>query len=405
MKYAAGSGGSRHVVTVGLLATGMLAFVTNAVVARLLSQSDFGAVGSILALAALLAIPLGSVSSAVTRQVVVTSPGAIRVWKFVGGTALCAGLMILVFFALVPLLDPLLHVSGNASVLLLGLYLGAILVESVPRGVLLGERRYLTVALLIPLGALAKLGLSAVWSALEPSVASPLGGIALGEALTALSLLVGLRVLGNPGARNQRLQISDVGLSIAGFTGLLSLMSVDTIAARYFLTGAQSGDYAVASGLGSAAYFVAAAASTAIFPDLASGVSAKERRSFVVGLAEVTALALVAAALLDLLAGPVIHIVYGGRYIGAKVPLMVLSLSYALLGVLAYLVAHHLAHRSRAIALSWVGAGVLATAVILAHRSPTEIALDALISSCILAAILISVSVHLERPIGVRHEV
>lgn len=396
MKSPTGAHRDRHMLTVGLLATGAVAFVTNAVIAHLLTRSDFGAVGSVVALAALVAIPLSSIGSAVTRQVVVAEPGAFRLWTFVGGTVTAGGAVILVCFGLIPVLDPLLHLSGDVAVVLLGAYLGAILVEGVPRGVLLGERHYVSIALIVLFGALAKLGLSAAWSALAPSVVSPLGGTAAGEALTALAFVISLRALARPGARNRRLRISDIGLSMAGFTGLLSLMSIDTIAARHFLTGAQSGDYAVASGLGSAAYFVAAAAATAIFPDVAEGVSSDSRRSFLVGLAEVSALAIGAAALLDLEAAPLVRLVYGNRYLGAKTPLIILSLSYALLGILAYLVNHHLAHRSRAIMLSWIGAAILTTAVLLAHRSPTEVAFDALTSSGILAVILGSVSGHLE---------
>ena len=281
--------------------------------------------------------------------------------------------------------------------LLVGGYLACILAEALPRGVLLGERRYMTIAVIVVGGAVVRLVVSAVWSAVDPSVVAPLIGPALGEGVTAAGLLVGLRLLATPGRRSEHLHIVDIGLSIAGFTGLLSLMSIDTVAARHFLTGTQSGYYAVASGLGSIAYFMSAAAASAVFPDVALGVSNNQRRSFLIGLGEVSALALAAAGILLIGATPLIRILYGERYLGATNPLRVLAISYALLGILFYLLSHHLAHRSRMITLTWLGAALLTGSVMLVHGTPLEVALDALLSSGSLLVILGGVSIHLER--------
>jgi len=390
-------GRGRHVLTAGLLSVSVLSFAANAVFSRLLGRSTYGAVGSVLALATLLAVPLSAVQAAVTRQVAVAPAGALRLGRpillTVGGAAALVGTA-LVF---VPVLDPLLHISGDWAVALCGAYLGAILLEGVPRGALVGERRYAWVGLAAAGGAALRLAVGWAWVALRPGVVGPLAGAALGEVATALVLLVLVLVSGRPGARSMPLRVREVGLSVVGFTGLLSLMSIDTVAARHWLSPQASGYYAAASAGGSIAYFVSAAAATSIFPDVARGASSRDDRAFRVGLAEVAALALGTAGVLCAAAPLVVLVVFGHRYAGATVALRILAVSYALLGVSAYLVSHHLAHRSTAVVLPWGGAGGLVVAVVAAHGSTTSVALDALVTSGALVLALAVASFWLER--------
>ncbi len=390
------AGRGRHVLTMGLLSVSVLSFVANAVFSRLLGRSVYGAVGSVLALAALLAVPLSAVQSAVTRQVVVARAGVFRLGWPVAVTGVGAAALVTAAFLLVPLLDPLLHLSGDWVVVLLGAYLGAILLEGVPRGALVGERRYAWVGLAAAGGASARLAIGWTWAALRPGTVGPLVGAAAGEAVTAIVLLVLLAVGARPGPRDGSLRIRDVGLSVVGFTGLLSLMSIDTVAARHWLSPQASGYYAAASAGGSIAFFVSAAAATSIFPDVAKGVSSRDARAFRVGLAEVTGLALASAAALVAGAPLVVLVVFGHRYVAATAALRILAVSYGLLGILSYLVSHHLAHGSRAVLLPWSGAAVLVVAVVVAHRTTTTVALDALVASGALVVVMGAASAYLE---------
>ncbi len=390
-------GRGRHVLTAGLLSVSVLSFAANAVFSRLLGRSSYGAVGSVLALATLLAVPLSAVQSAVTRQVAVAPAGALRLGRPILLAAGGAAALVCAALVLVPVLDPLLHLSGDWAVALCGAYLGAILLEGVPRGALVGERRYAWVGLAAAGGAALRLAVGWVWVALRPGIVGPLAGAALGEVATALVLLALVLAASRPGARSAPLQVREVGLSVLGFTGLLSLMSIDTVAARHWLSPQASGYYAAASAGGSIAYFVSAAAATSIFPDVARGASSRDGRAFRVGLAEVAALALGTAGVLCAAAPLVVLVVFGHRYAGATVALRVLSISYALLGISSYLVSHHLAHRSAAVLLPWAGAGALVAAVVVAHGSTTSVALDALAASGALLAALAATSVWLER--------
>ncbi|HUY30415.1 MAG TPA: hypothetical protein VMV02_05420 [Acidimicrobiales bacterium] len=389
-------GRGRHQLTAGLLVVSCLSFAANAVFSRLLGASVYGAVGSVLALAALLAIPLSAVQAGVTRQVAVAAPGTHSLRRPIVVTAGGAAAIVLAAAALVPALDSLLHLHGGWVVLLLGAYLAAILVEGVPRGALVGERRYAWVALAVVGGAVLRLAVGWLWALRWPDAVGPLAGAAVGEVATAAVLLGLVAARRARGPRDRALRVRDVRLSMAGFTGLLSLMSIDTVAARHWLSAVGSGYYAAASAAGSIAYFAAASAAAAIFPDVAKGASADDGRSFWIGLGEVALLGLGSAAVLVVAAPVVIAVVFGHRYDAARVPLEVLSVSYGLLGVLAYLVGHHLAHRSRAVLWSWAGAAVLLVAVLVAHATPTQVALDALVATGSLTVLLGAVSLALE---------
>jgi O-antigen/teichoic acid export membrane protein len=392
----------RHFLTLGLLVASLANFATNAVIARFISKSAYGAVGSVLALATLLSIPITAIPSAVTRQVVVGAPGMYRLGRPLAWTVVAGVAVVCTAALLVPVLDPLLHLSGYWPILLLGTFLAALVIEIVPRGSLVGERRYVWVGVVLASGALIRVGTATGWVVLRPGPVGPLAAAAIAELVTASVFVIGMITITARGARDSSLQLRDVGLSIAGFTGLLSLMSIDTIAARHWLTGMGSGYYAAASSAGSIAYYMAANASAAIFPDVAQGASDRDSRSFWVGLVEISVLSLGSALVLILAAPLVIDILFGARYGPARAPLYALSLSYAFLGILAYLVSHQLAHRSLATLLPWAGTAALIVGVFVAHATPTEVAVDALIASGGLMVLLSGASLFLERRVAVQ---
>jgi O-antigen/teichoic acid export membrane protein len=227
-----------------------------------------------------------------------------------------------------------------------------------------------------------------------------LAAAALAEIVSFTALCAFMIFSLTPGPRNRSIHLSEVGLAAIGYAGVLSLMSIDTIAARHWLGGAGSGYYAAASGAGSIAYFLAANAGTAFLPDVAKGAHEQNRRSFLIGLVEVSLLACGSAVLL-ILGGPIVlRILFGSGYQAARFPLYWLSASYAALGITAYLVTHHLAHRSTAILLTWIGPVILLVALFLAHRTVVEIAVDALVSSGSLLFIMATSSASLERGVS-----
>ncbi len=388
---------SRHTLTVSLLLVRILALVTNAAVARLIGKADYGAAGATLAFGSLVAVPLSAIQWAVTRQVSTAPRDHYMLRRLSAAVYAGAATMLLGGVAAAGLADHALHLHGVWPSTLLGLFLAAVLVEGIPIGVLIGEGRFRYVSVCVLVGATLKIAISVIWGALHPNVIGPLAGAGISEFITALALTVPIasRLFRRQG--EQHISFSEVWLSMAGTTGLLAIMSIDTIAARHWLTGPASGLYAVASALGSGVFFVSSSAIAARYADVSRGAAQGQSRAFWVGLTEVAGLAVITCGVLVLAAPLAIRIVFGAQYGGARSALIVLSFSYALLGVLSYLVNHLLAHRTRAILLPWIGTAVLTALVFLRHGDTVAIASDALLASATIFLAILLVSVRLER--------
>src|SRR6202042_1696235 len=93
--------------------------------------------------------------------------------------------VLVVTAALSPLLRTFLHLGSIWPVLVLGLYLAAVVVEVVPRGVLIGQRRFAPVTVSLILDAVIRLGVGAVLAALMGSAGGALFGFAAGEVAAA----------------------------------------------------------------------------------------------------------------------------------------------------------------------------------------------------------------------------
>jgi O-antigen/teichoic acid export membrane protein len=391
---------SRHTLTVSLLVVRALALLTNAAVARLVGKADYGAAGAALAFGSLVAVPLSGVQWAVTRQISTAPSNHYRLGKLCAAVYLAAAAMLLAGLAASGIADSALHLHGVWPSTLLGLFLASVLIEGVPIGVLVGEGRFRYVSGCVLLGAILKIAISVIWGLVHPNVVGPIAGAGLGEFITAMALTVPMvpRLLDRRGTRH--VSFREVWLSMAGSTGLLAIMSIDTIAARHWLSGPDSGLYAVASALGSGVFFVSSAAIAARYPDVSRGAMQGQSKAFWLGLLEVSGLAIVACSVLVAGAPLIIRLVFGGQYAGARSALIVLSFSYALLGVLSYLVNHLLAHRTRAILIPWIGTAILTGLVFVRHHTTVAIASDALIASGTIFVVMLAVSVQLERRSG-----
>ncbi len=391
---------SRQILTGSFLLVRVLALLTNALVARLIGKADYGAAGASLAIGSLLAAPLSAVQWAVTRQVA-TAPRGHYVLRRLSLTVYAGALVVVVIgVAASGLVDQALHLHGIWPSTFVTIFLAAVLIEGVPTGVLIGEGRFRYVAICMLLGAALKVAISVVWGFVHPNVTGPLAGAGLGELITALALTAPIfgQLMRSRGKRH--ISFGQVWLSVAGSTGLLAIMSIDTIAARHWLSGAGSGMYAVASALGSGVYFAASSAIAARYPDVSRGAEVGSSRAFWQSLAEVSGLAVAACAVLVVFSGLAIRLVFGSQYAQARAPLDVLSVSYALLGILSFLVNHLLAHRTPAIMLPWLGTVVLVVLVFIRHGSTVVVATDALIASASIFVAMLLVSLRLERRSG-----
>ncbi|MGC8511391.1 MAG: lipopolysaccharide biosynthesis protein, partial [Acidimicrobiales bacterium] len=202
-------------------------FLFHVVVSRLLGPGHYGAVGAILSLISLLAIPIGAAQLAVTQAVIddVKSGGTFHLARVLR-TAVIGGLVGLVAFAaLTPVFDGFLHTSSPVPLLLVSLWIPLATVGAVLQGALIGEYRFRPVAFAsfvgggpvrLALGAAAALAGFGVEGAITATVAAQL--------FTTASLLVSAR---RRVVTSQRVALrakrGDIALSVGALSGYTAL--------------------------------------------------------------------------------------------------------------------------------------------------------------------------------------
>ena len=297
-----------------------LNFLFHVLISRLLGPSYYGALGAVLNVISVLAVPLGAVQLAVT-QAVISGTGKEQMslrGLTVKATLWGAGAMV-AFWLLAPLVDGFLNLKSPFTDLGIGVWIPVAVVAAVLQGALLGEMRYVPVAVASFVGGGA---LRLASGALLVSAGFGLGGAVaatvIGQAFTtAALLLVARQEVFAKGLDSVRISLRDAVLSIAALAGYTTLTGIDVFLARHFLAPVAAGRYAAAAIAGHIALFLPGALVTVAFPRLvsanATGVSARKTLTETLGL--VTVIGLAAFAVLAAIPGVVVDVLFGPNYL------------------------------------------------------------------------------------------
>jgi O-antigen/teichoic acid export membrane protein len=366
-------------------------FGFHVIVSRLLGPARYGALGAILALAALAANGTGAVSAAATRAVAIGGPG--RPWDThrVRRVALiAAGVSVVLVLALDPVLERYLHLTSPVPLLLFAVLAAATLAGMVPRGILLGRRRFAPVSSALACGVTTKLVLGAVL-AHTAGISGAMAGAALGECITAALCFRAERAApGNHGEGTElSVPVRSFSLATGAYWGFWLLTATDTFLARHLLTATASGLYVAASTAASIALFLPNNITLAAFPSLAGaaadggGPPGTFRRPFTAA----AALTVVAAGGLALMPGLVVEVLFGPGFKHAAPLLVLLAVSNGSQGMVSFLMHHQLAHHRVTCLLPWAAILVLVPIVYAAHSSGSQIATeDVFVSASLFAA-------------------
>jgi len=208
-------------------------------------------------------------------------------------------------------------------------------------------------------------------------VAAIMLGVAGATALTAVLTALPLRpLLASAGAvaRTRLADRANVGAAI-GLTALFALAYDDLMAASLSFSGDEAGAYAAAAVGARVLLLVPIAATTVLFPRVATLADRRrERRHLIAGLAVVGGVSAVIVALLFAFGGTVIELAFGSEYSAAAEWLGPLSLAMALYGLAIVYLYHFLAlGRAR---FGIVLVGLLAAQVVaygLFHDAPRDL--------------------------------
>ena len=289
------------------------AYLYNVACIRYLGSRGYGDVAPLLALGALIALPLGTVQIIVAREIAQLGSRAAsakllrRVTRravIVGGALTVVGLLLVV-----PIGD-LLNVDSEAAVAVSLTGIVFAVVAAGLFGVIQGELRFNVLSFTYAVSGTARVVLVVPALLLGLGAAGALAVNTVAGALAVLVAAVALRDIWrtNEPAEEPQLNRSEMLIMLIGSLAFASLTNVDVILAAYFLSDETAGVYAAAALVGKAVLFLPTAIVTVLLPKAAvrraAGLSphkillASAAVTLVVTLAATVFLALVPESLL-----------------------------------------------------------------------------------------------------------
>jgi O-antigen/teichoic acid export membrane protein len=295
-----------------------------------------------------------------------------------GGAVAVGALVVLA----TPLLVALLHLPDGWPVVWLGLSLAPLTLLGVFHGILQGHRRFATLALLVGIEGVAKVGGALAGLLALHTTAATLAGMAAGSALTAAAgwWICGLR-------RPARATLALAGRVLhasQAILGLVLLVNLDIVLARHTLPAAQAGDYAVGVIITKIAYWLPQAVAVIVLPRF---VDERHRRRAVPVALAVIALLDIWVVLPALLTGGTLIRLIGGPGYGAHAgAAWLFALLGSLLALVQLLLFSRIASADRRSAMAVWAAVALEVALVTRwlHGSVTQVATAALASVTLL---------------------
>ena len=233
-------------------------------------------------------------------------------------------------------------------------------------------------------------------------MAGAVAATVIGQAFTTGVLLVVARREVFAKALNPvRISLRDTVLSIGALAGNTTLGGIDVFLARHFLAHQAAGLYAAGATAGHIAMFLPGALVVVAFPRLAAairtGVSVRKTLTETLGL--VTAIGLAAFAVLAVMPGVVVDVLFGRNYTDAAGIVAVIGLTSVFFGIISvlYLLLRRPALVGGAVELGGVALVIVLVAVL--HGGMETVAVCMLTASLVVLA-LMSLPALVARPLA-----
>jgi O-antigen/teichoic acid export membrane protein len=359
------------VVFVGIGVANIGNYLFHLVSARSLGPTSYADLAALLALAGLIALPLGGLQAAVARDVALLAAyGAehavaarIRRALVLGGVIGVGGTV--VFVALSTLLQDALEIESLEAVVLAGLLTAPAFLTPIVWGWAQGLQRFVTLSFSIAISPLARLVVLGLFLVSGLTVAGAMTATFLAATIAVLVPLWLLRRYLREPAEIAPLELRQLARRvlpvIAGLLALTSLTTLDVVVGKSVLSEHEAGIYGAASLIGRAILYLPAAVATVLLPKVAARATLRQSTDDILaGSLAVTAGFCAAATVLYTLAPEfVIGLAFGDSYDDAAPLLWVFGLAmsgYALLNVLFF---YHLGHGDRRFAWLLMGGAVV----------------------------------------------
>ena len=324
---------ARHssIIFSATIVANLLAYLFHVYMGRSLGAAEYGILGSLLAAFYILFVPLGAISTVVTKFVSEFKAreeyGKVASLLFPGMRKL-SRYAILIFIGLSLgswLIADFLRIPSPFPVILMGLGIAFATGVSIPRGVLQGLQKFGQLGLNISLESLIRLLLGVLLVSLGLGVNGAILAYGLGYLAATLLALMPLRFLLH--LRNETVDVSSIykfSLPALAMSICLAVMTnVDIIFVKHFFTSEEAGVYTVVSVLGKVIFFVSGAFTIPMFP-LVSELHTRGENTLSIlkkSLFYVISFSGIVIAVYWLSSSFIVHALYGAAYSPA-VPLL-----------------------------------------------------------------------------------
>jgi O-antigen/teichoic acid export membrane protein len=365
------------VVALAMALGNALNYGFHVVMSRRLGPSSYGALGALLAVTFIVAVPGLALQTIVARHTALRRrdgrdvsslwAGVLRIVVVVG-----IGLALLVVVT-GPWVERFLHLHSMVPVLWLALTLLVLPVVPAITGMLQGEERFGALAALLLVPVVGKMVLGVLFVALGLGLNGALAGAAGGSILGCAAGLCIVR----PGLAGERLAwplLREVVTAGLGILALFVIVNIDIVLARHFLPRRSSGLYAVGSVVAKITYWGPRFITVVVFPRLST--SGERRGLLRRSLAAVAAVSLGMVGAVAIFSHVLLTAVFGHAYGGLGSALWLfagIGTAFALVHLLLF---SAIAAADTRMSTAMAVAVVVKTTVVavLLHHSVTQIA-------------------------------
>ncbi len=354
-------------VSLALAGNNAGSYVLSLAAARILAPGAFGELSSLLAVLVIGVVPAMGLQTVVALRVARSPqhPGSLFALGLV-----TSGIVAAAALTLSPLLVLLLHLGSLAPALLVTASLGPLTLLGLFHGLLQGSHRFATLAGLIALEGVGKVGGSLVGLLVSGSTTGALAGTAIGSLAVVTA---SWQICGRPRPRWADRHGGDVLHTAQAMLALVLLVNLDLVLARHTLPAAEAGEYALGAIVTKIAYWLPQAVGVLVLPRFA--VTADRRRTLPVALGVCASLDAVVVLVTLVFGSRLLPLIGGARYAGSTMPLWPFALAGSMLALVQILLYARLADGDRRVTvLMWAAVAVEAVLIpAWLHGSATQV--------------------------------
>ena len=304
--------------------------------------------------------------------------------------AMVLAILIAVFLLLAtPYLSRFISLSSTLPLIILVVGVLIVMAAPVGYGPTQGLQRFHLAGAYGISGGVVKLVSGVVLTIAGFGVAGAIGGVVVGSLIAALVGFTSVRdyLRRRPVApdKGEKESMRSYVLTVtAGILGWSIMINVDIFLARQYLPPYEAGLYSVASVLGKVIFFLSGGVCSVLLPKIADY---QARRKSTYSTMRIMALLTLGLGMIIALAymifpAPILNFLYGTVYADAATALSIVGFAMVFFGVAGLFLNYGLAIASRVyIAIFSVFTALQIALIVLFHSSPTEIALDLLVTS------------------------